>query len=78
MRDKQFPLDDSASAEQAVRRLSMSILRQRQEFEKDVVTRRLNNGTMVLVFLITVTNMFITGFGIETINDETEANVTTS
>lgn len=39
--------------------------KQEEKFRRHQLTNRLNYGTIVLVFLITVTNMFITGFGIK-------------
>lgn len=57
------PPPDAARVRELTRQ---SIARKQEHFECDLVTNRLNHVTMVLVFLITVTNMFITGFGIET------------
>jgi hypothetical protein len=42
-----------------------SLLRRQQSFQGHVLTSHLNYISMVLVFTITVINMFITGFGIK-------------
>lgn len=78
MRDKEIRSGDTSSG--AVLKLRFSLVRQREQFQRDVITNRLNHVTMVLVFLITVVNMFITGFGIQPPSEwsETEANNTPS
>ena len=63
MRDRNFRPGDMS--EDAVVRMRVSIMRMREQYARDVTTNHLNHVTMVLVFLITVANMFITGFGIE-------------
>ncbi|XP_076448413.1 ninjurin-1-like [Babylonia areolata] len=64
MREKEFRSVGDASPD-AVVKVRLSMMRQRENYRHDLTTNHLNHVTMVLVFLITVTNMFITGFGIE-------------
>lgn len=42
-----------------------SVQRRKQHYQENRITSHLNYVTMVLVFIITVINMFITGFGIK-------------
>ena len=70
MREKaEFRSAGGTSGPDAVVKLRLSLMRQREHYRHDVITNHLNHVSMVLVFLITVTNMFITGFGIEPPNE---------
>lgn len=54
---------DSKKNNAELKRQSAALLK--EHFRKEVVTTRLNHVTMILVFLITIANMLITGFGIQ-------------
>ncbi|KAL8588149.1 hypothetical protein ACOMHN_044119 [Nucella lapillus] len=64
VRERRFRSDENPSRDAMVK-MRLSLMRRGEQFRHDVITNHLNHVTMVLVFLITVTNMFITGFGIE-------------
>ena len=56
---------DKKSKEEAADHLRVFKLNREDDYRQSVVTNHLNYTTMILVFLITVINMFITGFGIK-------------
>ncbi|XP_005090410.2 uncharacterized protein LOC101856775 [Aplysia californica] len=49
----------------ASEKLRLSLLKREEDYHHHRITNHMNYATMVLVFLITVINMFITGFGIK-------------
>ena len=51
--------------EEAGEKLRVLKLHREDDYKQSVVTSRMNFVSMFLVFAITVTNMFITGFGIK-------------
>ncbi|KAK3794052.1 hypothetical protein RRG08_028484 [Elysia crispata] len=62
---KQIAASKSAESQAAKESLRVDRAKLEEKFRRHEWTNRLNYGTIVLVFMITVTNMFITGFGIK-------------
>ncbi|GFR79262.1 ninjurin-2 [Elysia marginata] len=58
--------------------LSLEMAKLKTRFQQQRLTNRMNYGTVVLVFMITVTNMFITGFGIKLEKPPSSEPVTSS
>ena len=65
MRERAEFRSEGGTSPEAVVKLRLSLVRRRKHYRREVITNRLNHVTLVLVFLITLINMFITGFGIE-------------
>ena len=61
----QVAANKGSEAQAAKETLTLDKAKQEEKYRRHVITNRLNYGTILLVFIITVINMFITGFGIK-------------
>ncbi|KAI8782022.1 Ninjurin-1 [Biomphalaria glabrata] len=72
-RQEHYRMAEAKAVTNPDERARLSNLNRDEEFRTQRLTNHMNYVTMVLVFLITVINMFITGFGIKLDYAETKA-----